>query len=397
MAFRFSVRTVKSLKNLLMKRSSVDGYPIRLKLQFFAEEGPGGERTEKATPRKKQKAREKGQVLQSREISSTIVLLIAFVSIKLLGSYMFHEVEALFRLCVGDLAINFDIGSINEQMRLVGLVLTQLLKITGPILAIVLVVGITASFAQVGALFTLEPLKPKFSKLNPVNGIKRIFSLRGLIELVKSLMKITIIGIVAWKSIRAEENHIVKLMDQDLAAAAVYISSTAIDIAIKICAMMLIIAIFDYGYQWWQYEKDLRMTKHEVKEEYREIEGSPEVRQRIRQRQREMSMRRMLTEVPKADVVITNPTHYAVAIQYDAEKAPAPVVIAKGIDYMALRIKDIAKENGIETVENKPLAQALYKSVDIGQQIPPEMYQAVAEILAFVYRLKGKIPESAYS
>ncbi|HEY8500888.1 MAG TPA: flagellar biosynthesis protein FlhB [Clostridia bacterium] len=395
MAFFFPVRLLKSIKYRLNKNELTVNPAIRINLQFFAEEGPGGERTEKATPRKKQKAREKGQVLQSREISSALVLLIVFVSIKLLGGYMFQEVEAFFRLCVGELAINFDVESINELMRLVGLVLTQLVKIIGPVFAIVLVVSVTAGFAQVGALFTLEPLKPKFSKLNPFKGIKRIFSLRGLVELVKSLMKITIIGVVAWQSIRAEENHIVKLMDQDLASAAVYISSTAIDIAIKICAMMLIIAVLDYGYQWWQYEKDLRMTKHEVKEEYREMEGSPETRQRIRQKQREMSMRRMLTEVPKADVVITNPTHYAVAIKYDADKAPAPVVIAKGMDYMALRIKEIAKENGVETVENKPLAQALYKSVDIGQQIPPELYQAVAEILAFVYRLKGKVPARA--
>ncbi|HAA25024.1 MAG TPA: flagellar biosynthesis protein FlhB [Ruminiclostridium sp.] len=397
MAFFCPVRLIKNIKDRLIRDATSAKPAIRVNLQFFAEEGPGGERTEKATPRKKQKAREKGQVLQSREISSAVVLLIAFVSIKLLGGYMFKEAGAFFRLCVGDLAINFDVESINEQMRLAGLVLTQIVKITGPVFAIVLVVGITASFAQVGALFTLEPLKPKFSKLNPVNGIKRIFSLRGLTELIKSILKIVIIGVVAWNSIRAEENNIVKLMDQDLASAAVYISSTAIDVAIKICAMMIIIAVLDYGYQWWQYEKDLRMTKHEVKEEYREREGSPEVRQRIRQRQREMSMRRMLTEVPKADVIITNPTHYAVAIQYDAEKAPAPIVTAKGIDYMALRIKEIAKENGVETVENKPLAQALYKSVDIGQQIPPELYQAVAEILAFVYRIKGKVPAGAYS
>lgn len=397
MAFFCPVRLIKNIKDRLIRDATSAKPAIRVNLQFFAEEGPGGERTEKATPRKKQKAREKGQVLQSREISSAVVLLIAFVSIKLLGGYMFKEAGAFFRLCVGDLAINFDVESINEQMRLAGLVLTQIVKITGPVFAIVLVVGITASFAQVGALFTLEPLKPKFSKLNPVNGIKRIFSLRGLTELIKSILKIVIIGVVAWNSIRAEENNIVKLMDQDLASAAVYISSIAIDVAIKICAMMIIIAVLDYGYQWWQYEKDLRMTKHEVKEEYREREGSPEVRQRIRQRQREMSMRRMLTEVPKADVIITNPTHYAVAIQYDAEKAPAPIVTAKGIDYMALRIKEIAKENGVETVENKPLAQALYKSVDIGQQIPPELYQAVAEILAFVYRIKGKVPAGAYS
>jgi flagellar biosynthetic protein FlhB len=176
MAFFVPVRLIKSIKNRLNKNAFTANSPIRLNLQFFAEDGPGGERTEKATPRKKQKAREKGQVLQSREISSTVVLLIAFVSLKLLGGYMFHEVEAFFRLCAGDLAINFDVESINELMRLLGLVLVQLIKIIGPIFAIVLVVSIISSFAQVGALFTLEPLKPKFSKLNPVNGIKRIFS-----------------------------------------------------------------------------------------------------------------------------------------------------------------------------------------------------------------------------
>jgi len=158
---------------------------------------------------------------------------------------------------------------------------------------------------------------------------------------------------------------------------------------------MVIIGVLDYGYQWWQYEKDLRMTKQEVKEEYKEMEGNPEVKQKIKQKQREISMRRMLSEVPKADVVITNPTHYAVAIRYDPQKAPAPIVVAKGQDYMALRIKDIAKANGVETVENKPLAQALFKAVDIGKQVPPEMYQAVAEILAFVYQLKGKLPAQA--
>ncbi len=375
--------------------SSVDSVrtSIRMNLQFFAE--GEGEKTEKATPKKKQDARKKGQVLQSREISSTITLLIVFLSIKLMGKYMYKQIETFFHLCVKELALTFEPTSINEVFHLVGMFLMQLLKIVGPILAIALVISLTASFAQVGSLFTMEPLKPKLNKLNPINGIKRIFSMRGLTELIKSLLKITIVGVVAWKSIRAEENNIVKLMDQELTTAAVYISSTAIDVAIKICAMMVMIAILDYGYQWWQYEKDLKMTKHEVKEEYKEMEGNPEIRQRIKQRQREMSMRRMLTEVPKADVVITNPTHYAVAVRYDAKKASAPVVVAKGQDYMALRIKEIAKENGVETVENKPLAQALYKTVDIGQQVPPELYQAVAEILAFVYRLKGKLPARA--
>lgn len=374
------------------KNESYGIMPIVPNLQIFAGEG---EKTEKATLKRKQDARKKGQVLQSREIPSSLILLIVFLSVKLLGSYMYREIEAFYRLCVNDLALTFDVLSLNEVMRLMSLVLVQLLKIIGPVFGIAFVAGTVASYAQVGSLFTLETLKPKFSKLNPVNGIKRIFSIRGLTELIKSLLKIIVISIVAWQSIRGELTNIVKLMDQDLTVASVYIFSTAIDIAIKICVMMFIIAILDYAYQWWQYEKDLRMTKQEIKEEYKEIEGNPETRQRIRQKQREASMRRMLSEVPKADVVITNPTHYAVAIQYDADKAPAPIVIAKGQDYMAKRIKDIAKENGIETVENKPLAQALYKAVDIGEQVPPELYQAVAEILAFVYQLKGKIPARA--
>ena len=293
------------------------------------------------------------------------------------------------------LSLTFDVGSMNELIRLVGLIMVQLLKIVGPIFGIALVVGVTASYAQVGALFTMETLKPQFSKLNPFNGIKRIFSIRGIVELIKALLKIIVVGVVAWQSLRGEERNIVKLMDMDLTAGAVYIFSTAMDIAIKICVMMVIIGILDFGYQWWQYEKDLKMSKQEIKEEYKEMEGNPEIKQKIRQKQREASMRRMLSDVPKADVIITNPTHYAIAIQYDVKKAPAPIVIAKGQDFLAQRIKEVANENRIEIVENKPLAQALYKAADIGQQVPPELYQAVAEILAFVYQLKGKVPANA--
>lgn len=363
--------------------------PIQLNLQMFAGEG---EKTEKATPKRKQDARKKGQVLQSKDISSNLILLIVFLTVKILGKYIYTEVGTFYLLCVSDLALTFDVLSANEIVRLIALVMIQLLKIVGPILAIAFGAAAVASYTQVGSLFTMETIKPKFSKLNPINGIKRIFSLRGLTELIKSLLKIIVISVVAVQSIKSELHNIVKLMDRDLTVAAVYISTSAIDIAIKICVMMFIIAILDYAYQWWQYEKDLRMSKQEVKEEYKEIEGNPEIKQRIRQKQREISMRRMLSEVPKADVVITNPTHYAVAIQYDANKAPAPIVVAKGQDYMAKRIREIAKENGVETVENIVLAQALYKAVDIGQQVPPDLYQAVAEILAFVYRINGKLP-----
>lgn len=385
----FSDSTVqKEYLKLFVKRQN----SIKVDLQFFAGEG---EKTEKATPKRKQDARKKGQVLQSREISSALILLLVFLSLKILGSYIYTQIAAFFNLCINDLALNFDSWSINEILRLMGLVLIQILKITGPLFAVALIAGVGISFAQVGSLFTIEPLKPKFSKLNPINGIKRIFSLRGLTELIKSVLKIAAVAIVAWKSIRAEENNIMKLMDLDLVTIVGYISSTAVDIAIKICVCMVVIAVLDFGYQWWQYEKDLKMTKQEVKEEYKETEGNPETKQRIRSKQREVSARRMLSEVPKADVVITNPTHFAVAISYDSKKAAAPIVVAKGQDYLAQRIKEVAKENDVELVENKPLAQALYKNVDVGKQVPPEMYQAVAEILAFVYKLKGKASAQA--
>lgn len=365
--------------------------PIRVNLQFFAD----GQKTEKATPKRRQDAREKGQVLYSREISSALLLLFVFLTIKALGGYIYNQIAALFRLCTNSLAMDFDVNAVNELLSLFGLVLIQLLKIVGPLFAVALVIGVGASYAQVGSLFTVEPLKPQLSRLNPINGIKRIFSLRGLTELIKAILKITAIGIVAWKSIEAEAINIAKLMDLNLLTIAGYITSTTINVAIKICMCMVAIAVLDFGYQWWQYERDLRMTKQEVKEEYKETEGNPETKQRIRSKQREISTRRMLSEVPKADVIITNPTHYAVAISYDSNKAPAPVVVAKGQDYLAQRIKEVARENGVELVENKAVAQALYKNVDIGQQVPPELYQAVAEILAFVYRLKGKVPAEA--
>lgn len=365
--------------------------PIRVDLQFFAD----GQKTEKATPKRRRDAREKGQVLQSREISSALILLFVFLTLKVLGNHIYNQIASLFNLCMNGLSMDFDAGSINEILRLMGLVVLQLLKIVGPLFAVALVVGVGTSFAQVGSLFTIEPLKPKFSKLNPINGIKRIFSLRGLTELIKAILKITAIGIVAWKSIEAEGNNIAKLMNLDLVSIVGYITSTAINVAIKICMCMVAIAVLDFGYQWWQYEKDLKMTKQEIKQEYKETEGNPETKQRIRSKQREVSARRMLSEVPKADVVITNPTHFAVAISYDSAKAPAPIVVAKGQDYLAQRIKEVAKENNVELVENKPLAQELYKNVEVGQQVPPELYQAVAEILAFVYNLKGKIPAQA--
>jgi flagellar biosynthetic protein FlhB len=232
-------------------------------------------------------------------------------------------------------------------------------------------------------------LQIKLNRLNPLSGLKRIFSVRSLTELIKSIFKIVVVGIIGFSYLKGEVVNMLKTMDMDVVSIAAYIGVTATNVAIRMCIALLILGVLDYGYQWWEYEKNLRMTKQEIKEEYKQTEGNPEIKSKIKQKQRQISLRRMMQSVPEADVVITNPTHYAVAIKYDIKISDAPVVLAKGQDYMALKIKEKAKENGIEIVENKSLARALYSTVEIGEKIPPDLYQAVAEVLAFVYGLKN--------
>jgi len=232
-------------------------------------------------------------------------------------------------------------------------------------------------------------MKPKLDKFNPLNGFKRIFSKDSLFELLKSFLKIGLIIYIAYTSIRGEADNLFILYEIPLMQAVLLVGNVILDAGLKISIAYLVIGIADYIYQKHKFNEDMKMTKQEVKDEYKNTEGNPEIKGRQRQRMREVSQRRMMQDVPKADVVITNPTHYAVAIQYDAEKAKAPVVLAKGEDYLAQKIKEVAKENHVEIVENKPLARMLYANVDIGQEIPPELYQAVAEVLAMVYNMKN--------
>ena len=360
---------------------------MRFHLQFFSN---AGDKTEKATPKKRQDLRKKGQVNQSREIPSILLLLAMFLSMRLFGPFLLREIETTFHFYFAELSTAPDLESPSEVMRLMTFGLLQTAKITGPFFLIAMVVGAVGSIVQVGFLFTLEPLKPKFSKINPFAGMKRLFSKRSLFEMVKSLAKVGIVLWVAWGSISAELGTMAGLMDLALQPAMGYLVKVTLDIAIKVCFALLIIAIVDFLFQYFQHEKEIRMTKQEIKEEYKQMEGSPEIRSRIRQKQREISMRRMMQEVPKADVVITNPTHLAVAVKYDPAAGDAPVVLAKGADFLAARIREKAKESGIRIVENKPLAQALYNEVDVGKPVPQSLYKAVAEVLAFVYGLQGK-------
>jgi flagellar biosynthesis protein FlhB len=359
---------------------------LKINLQLFAD---SGDKTEKATPKRRQKAREEGQVLQSKELTSSIILLCMFVTIKIAGSTMFGELKVFFeRYLYGEYKLS-DIFQIDGLANLYMDIFMTFLRTVAPVFAVAVLVTLICEYAQVGFLFTTKTLAVKLSKLNPLNGLKRMFSVRSMVELVKSIIKIVIIGVVGYTYLWGEANNVVRTMDMDVVTIASYIADTSLNVAIRMCVAVIILGAFDYLYQWWEYEKSLKMSKHDIKQEFKEAEGNQEVKSKIRQKQRQMSMKRMMQEVPKADVVITNPTHFAVAIQYDAKASEAPIVVAKGQDYIALRMREIAKEHRIELYENKPLARTLYETCEVGEKIPPDLYQAVAEVLAFVYALKN--------
>lgn len=279
-------------------------------------------------------------------------------------------------------------GDISVLLRTVML---RLLIILLPVLLIGFAVAFVSDLFQVKWRPTSKPLQPKFSKLNPLNGIKKIFSAQSLVELVKSVAKILLIALVTYSYIKKKSGLLYALYDMSMMQAVNLIGETVIELGIRISAIYMIIAGADFMYQKYKFKNDMKMTKQEVKEEYKNAEGDPEIKGKIKARMREASQRRMMQAIPKADVVITNPTHYAVAIRYDTEVAPAPIVVAKGSDYLAQKIKQIARENNVEIVEDKPLARMLFANVDIDKQIPPELYQAVAEILAMVYHAQGKV------
>lgn len=360
------------------------GNLLYVNLQLFAQ----SDKTEKATPKRKEDARKKGQVLQSKELSTALVLLAVFFILRLLGPFIYGEISNFLERLFEEYFKMSDLFTPNVLSRLFYECITLLGKILLPILFTAMIVGIIMSYTQVGFLLTTETLKMKFERINPLSGIKRMFSARAIVELVKSILKICLIGYVAIKYIISEEDNMLNLMAMEPIESAVYICSTMVNVAIRICFVLLFLGGLDYVYQWWEYNKSLRMTKQEIKEEYKQTEGNPEIKGKIKQRQRQLSMKRMIQEIPKADVVITNPTHFAVAIKYDAKVSDVPLVLAKGQDFIAQRIKEIAKEHKIEIVENKALARALYASVEIGEGIPQDLYQAVAEVLAFVYSLK---------
>ncbi len=368
---------------------------IRYDLQFFAKEGQGGEKTEPATQKKLEDARKEGQVAKSREIGNGLGLLALFFVLKFWVGNMGEQLMALFPGIYGRIPdiVTFWDGALNERDTALVFrqLLLQVLTVTAPVLLVGVVVAFVCEVAQVKWQPTLKPLAPKFNKLNPISGFKKIFSVNALVELVKSIAKIFLVLYICYGYLKDKWVLLLNFYDLSLMQGLSLVAETVTDLGIRVSAVYMILALADLIYQRVKFSNDMKMTKQEIKEEYKQQEGDPQVKGQIRQKMREASRRRMMQDLPQADVVITNPTHYAVAIKYDPQVADAPLVIAKGEDYLAQRIKETARENGVEIVENKPLARMLYANVDVGQAVPPELYQAVAEVLAFVYHVKGKV------
>lgn len=367
---------------------------IPYNLQFFAPDGEGGEKTEQPTSKKLSDARKEGKVAKSKEIGNGFSLLGFFLALKIFLSFAGTRIEEIFAWIY---AIIPDIVSMSGRGMTVATItgifrtlLAKMLIILLPFLAIGFLVDFISNLVQVGWKPTMKPLQPKLSKFNPINGFKRIFSKQAIVNLIFALAKIFLVFYIAYTSIKDQAGNLFLLYDISLRQALSLIFNIIVDTGVKISIVYIVLGFADYAYQRWKFNDDMKMTKQEVKDEYKNTEGDPQIKGQQKRRMLESSQRRMMKNVPQADVVITNPTHIAVAILYDNTKDEAPRVVAKGEDYLAKKIKDVAAESDVPIIENKPLARALYATVEIDEVIPPELYQAVAEILAVVYTQKNK-------
>ncbi len=350
-------------------------------------EGSDQEKTERATPKKRQEARERGEVPRSREAASTFVFLAILIVLYFFGpSFTRHTLSMTKGFLMQ--ATRLQLTQANFTL-LAEQTLQQCLFLLAPLFVVAFLASILGNVLQFGFLLTGETLTPDLSTLNPVKGMGRMVSKNALMELLKSTAKVTVVGILAYSVVRHEfVNVLPTLGDMGTGEIFFYIARVSYRLLVHMLWFLIVLSILDYAFQRWQYEDKLKMTKQEVKDEYKQREGDPQIKARVRSIQREMSRKRMLAEVPSADVVVTNPTHLAVALKYDPERGPAPQVVAKGADYIAAKIRDIAREHQVPLVEDKPLARALYYGVKVGSFIPENLYKAVAEILAYVYSLK---------
>lgn len=365
---------------------------LALDLQLFAKEGPGGEKTEDATSKKLQDVREEGNVAKSTEVVTAATLLTLFLCLKIgvgfVGNRLLSTFDRFYPLI--QRFVQEGINAANFRYLFVRFSIDLGISVA-PFFATGFVVAILANALQFQFKATAKPLQPKFNKINPINGFKRIFSPNTLIELLKSIIKIGMISYLAYGIFVDHVKDIYLLYDMSIMQGINLMFDIIMELGIKISVLFILIGAADLFYQRWKFKEDNKMTKQEVKDEFKNSEGDPHIKGQQKQRMQQASQRRMMAAIPKADVVITNPTHFAVALAYESGKGQAPVVVAKGADFMAARIKDIAKESGVVIVENKPLARMLYYNVELDAEIPPELYQAVAEVLAYVYQLRDRV------
>lgn len=347
-----------------------------------------GEKTEKATPRRRKEARDKGQVVKSVEVNGAIILLFTYLGLQLFGLMMSNDLKLLFTDFISNQYLSQPGEEIGNFQNTYMLILKHFFTVCGPLFGIAFITALVVNYLQVGFMFAPKLLGMKFDKINPLAGMKRMFSTRSVVELVKSILKMIIVGTVVYMEFTSKFKQIPNLAYIDLTQSFMIVWSSVMGILWKAGLTLLIFGIFDYAYQKWEFEKNIKMSKEEIKQEYKLLEGDPKVKAKIREVQRHMGMRRMMQRIPEADVVITNPTHFAIVLKYDDKKNKAPIVIAKGQDFIALKIKEEAKKYKIHIVENKPLARTLFKTTDIDEAIPEDLYQAVAEILAVVYKMR---------
>ncbi|KYG35042.1 flagellar biosynthesis protein FlhB [Alkalihalobacillus trypoxylicola] len=357
---------------------------LPMNLQYFADE-----KTEKATPKKRQDSRKKGQVAKSTDVNTALILLAVFLFLWIFGGSMLGEmIFNVFRKSLQEYLL-MNITSANLSVMFLD-ILTQVALVLLPIMLVAMVAGIFASYIQVGPLFTGEPLKFNLKKIDPIKGFKRIFSVRAIVELSKSLLKIGFVGFAVFLVIWFNLEDVMKISQKSILDGFALIATLTAQMGLMVALLLLLLSIPDYLYQRYDNEKQMRMSKKDIKDEHKNMEGDPRIKSKRKQKQMEMAMQRMMQEVPKADVVITNPTHFAVALKYDDSQSDAPIIVAKGVDYLAQKIKKIASDHDVIMVENKPLARALYSQAEIGEQVPEQLFKAIAEVLAYVYRLKNK-------
>lgn len=347
------------------------------------------QKTEAPSGRRISEARKKGNIPRSTDFSSAVVLmasalLLVWLWRSVVGTLRGRMVATFTNLPTGDLTI--------EALRHLALELTrESALVLAPFMLTLLLISIVTNGIQTRFNISAEAMKPSFSKLNPISGLKRIFSLRGVVETLKGVLKILIVGFFSYQVIRGRYEQIVTALQMNRQELGAILGDTAWSIAWQSALALFVMGLADYAYQRWEWWRNLKMTKQEVKDEAKQQEGSQEVKSEIKKRQRKVALQRMMQSVPKASVVVTNPTHYAVAIQYDREDMEVPVVVAKGADLIAKRIRDIAREHNVPMVENKPVAQALYRQVEVGDEIPPDMYAVIAEILVAVSRADQRV------